>query len=534
MRGIKAAMTAPGSHAMVASTVEPAPPLETEHSAAQLAAIVESSHDAIVGKTLDGVITSWNQAAERLFGYTAQEMIGQSVLKLIPLERRPEENMILSRLRRGERIESYETERLRKDGSRIELSLTISPVRDAAGRVIGASKIARDITTARATERELRSREEQLRAASQRKDEFLAVLAHELRNPLAPIANTLDTLRIGGIDQGMANEMLAVAHRQLQHLVRLVDDLMEVSRITRDAIELRKELLPLQTAVQSAVEISQPLIAERRHRLEVDLQPDRLIVNGDRTRLAQIVANLLNNAAKYTPEGGRIRLQLTREGDNAVVRVSDNGAGIPPDMLTRVFEMFTRLDRALERTQGGLGIGLSLVQRLAHLHGGSVEAHSDGLGRGSEFVVRLPLATEKPHAVGGEKKQAELPGRRVLIADDNRDAARVLALLLRTLGQDVHVAHDGEQAFDKAKEVKPDILLLDLGMPVVSGYEAARRIRREPWGKDLVLVAVTGWGQEHDKQRTKAAGFDHHLVKPVTAAILKELLAGAGRERARS
>ena len=519
---------------MVVSTVEPAPPLETEHSAAQLAAIVESSQDAIIGKSLDGLVTSWNAAAERLFGYTAHEMIGQSVLKLIPLERRAEEHMILSRLRRGERLESYETERLRKDGSRVEVSLTISPVLDASGRVIGASKIARDISAVRTADRELRRSAEALRAASQRKDEFLAVLAHELRNPLAPIANTLEALRIGGIDQQMASELLAVAHRQLQHLVRLVDDLMEVSRITRDSIELRKELLPLQAAVQSAIEISQALIAERKHRLEVDLQPDRLLVQGDRTRLTQVVANLLNNAAKYTPEGGRIRVRLTREGDFAVVRVSDNGAGIPPDMLARVFEMFTRLDRALERTQGGLGIGLALVQRLAQLHGGSVEAHSDGLGRGSEFVVRLPLATEKPLEESRAKQVTVPPGCRVLIADDNRDAARVLSLLLRTLGQDVHVAHDGEQAIEKARELKPDVLLLDLGMPVLSGYEAARRIRREPWGKDLVLVAVTGWGQEHDKQRTKAAGFDHHLVKPVTAAILKELLAGVARERGRA
>jgi len=518
----------------VASTVEPASPPEADHSAAQLAAIVESSHDAIVGKTLDGIITSWNQAAERLFGYTAHEMIGQTVLKLIPLERRSEEAMILSRLRRGERIESYETERLRKDGSRVEVALTISPVRDASGRVIGASKIARDISSVRTADRELRRSAEALRAASQRKDEFLAVLAHELRNPLAPIANTLEALRIGGIDQAMAGELLAVAHRQLQHLVRLVDDLMEVSRITRDAIELRKELLPLQSAVQSAIEISQVLIAERRHRLEVDLQPDRLMVNGDRTRLAQVVANLLNNAAKYTPEGGRIRVQLTREGEYAVVRVSDNGAGIPPDMLGRVFEMFTRLDRALERTQGGLGIGLALVQRLAQLHGGSVEAHSDGLGRGSEFVVRLPLAAGKPGEDDAPKKQQALPACRVLVADDNRDAARVLSLLLRTLGQDVHVAHDGEEAVEKARQVKPDVMLLDLGMPVVSGYEAARRLRREPWGKELVLVAVTGWGQEHDKQRTKAAGFDHHLVKPVTAAVLKELLAGVARGKGRA
>jgi len=516
---------------MVVSSVEPAPPLENEHSAAQLAAIVESSQDAIVGKTLDGIITSWNAAAERVFGYKADEIIGQNIIKLIPLERRAEENMILTRLRRGERIESYETERLRKDGSRVELSLTISPVRDSEGRIIGASKIARDIGAARATERELRRREEQLRAASQRKDEFLAVLAHELRNPLAPIANTLEALRIGGIDQNMAGELLAVANRQLQHLVRLVDDLMEISRITRDAIELRKELLPLQAAVQSAIEISQVLIAERKHRLEVDLQPERLMVNGDRTRLAQIVANLLNNAAKYTPEGGRIRVQLTREGDHAVVRVSDNGAGIPADMLGRVFEMFTRLDRALERTQGGLGIGLALVQRLAQLHGGTVEAHSEGLGRGSEFVVRLPLALEKPAEVSSAKQEPELPGCRMLIADDNRDAARVLSLLLRTLGQDVHVAHDGEQAIAKAAQLKPDLILLDLGMPVLSGYEAARRIRREPWGKDPVLVAVTGWGQEHDKARTKAAGFDHHLVKPVTAAVLKELLAGVAREK---
>jgi two-component system, chemotaxis family, CheB/CheR fusion protein len=506
--------------------LDPSLPLALEHSGAQLAAIVESSHDAIIGKTLDGVVTSWNAAAERLFGYTADEMVGQSILKLIPAERRSEEDMILSRLRRGERIDSYETERLRKDGTRVELSLTISPVRDRTGRVIGASKIARDISAARAAARELQRSEEALRLAGQRKDEFLAVLAHELRNPLAPIANTLEALRIGGIDPATTRELLAVAHRQLQHLVRLVDDLMEVSRITRDAIDLRRESMPLQAAVQSAIEISQPLIAERKHRLEIDLQPDRLMVSGDRTRLAQVVANLLNNAAKYTPEGGRIRVQLTREGDEAVVRVTDNGAGIPAEMLTRVFEMFTRVDRALERSQGGLGIGLALVKRLVQLHGGTAEAHSEGLGRGSEFVIRLPLATGKSQGDATMKPEPELPGSRILIADDNKDAARVLALLLRTLGQDVHVAHDGEQAIEKAKELKPDIVLLDLGMPVLSGYEAARRIRREPWGTGLLLVAVTGWGQEHDKHRTKAAGFDLHLVKPVTAAVLKELLAG--------
>jgi PAS domain S-box-containing protein len=490
---------------------------------AHLAAIVQDSQDAIISMTLEGVVTSWNGAALRLYGYTPAEMVGRPITQIIPPDRRDEEAGILRRLARGERIESYETSRLTKDRRSVEVSLTLSPLRDSHGRITGVSKIARDITAQKAEERRRRETEEALREADRRKDEFLAIMAHELRNPLAPLVSSLDILQVSP-DPGTTQEVLGIVRRQVGTLVRLVDDLMDASRVARGLIELKCEVVPLADIVDSALEIARPLMEARAQRLVLDM-PDRGVkVNGDPTRLTQVVANLLNNAAKYTPHEGRIEIALRAEDGRAVLRVADNGDGIPPEMLAHIFEMFAQLDRSQERTQGGLGIGLSLVKRLVELHTGTIEARSEGAGRGSEFVVRLPLAAsaEDTAPLG---RPALVPTRhRVLVADDNTDAAKTLSLLLRTLGQEVHVVNSGPEALERAMWLRPDVLLLDIGMPGMSGYEVTRRVRSEAWGRRPLIVAMTGWGQEDDRRRSKDAGFDQHMVKPVTLEALCRLL----------
>ncbi len=787
-----------------------------------LAAIVESSDDVIISKNLDGIILSWNQAAERLYGYTAAEIVGKPLSILVPPNHPDELPAIMERLRRGERISHYETVRVCKGGRRVDVSLTISPVRGADGTIIGASKIARDITARKQAEEKLRESEERLRSifsqtlagiaqtdltgrfvqvnerycrivgrpaeelyglrmqdithpddlsrnlalflplvrgdgqpfviekryvrpdgsevwvmnnvsllrdrdgrpkygvavslditdrkrdeqttrfladasatlaeltdyestlqriaglavphfadwcavdmqqpdgsvrrlavthtdpakvqladeffrrypplptdrhgviavlrsgapdwatsipdsllveaaqdedhlrmmrelglksyicvplksrtktlgvltfvmaesgrvydaddlraaedlaaraaiaienaslvaalkeTDRRKDEFLAILAHELRNPLAPIRNAVQIFRGKGPPVPELQWARDVIDRQVQQMTRLVDDLLDVSRITRGKIQLRKERVPLAAVVTSAVEASRPLIEKWDHELTVTLPPESIDLEADPTRLAQVLLNLLNNAAKYTEQGGRIWLTVEREGGQVAIRVKDTGIGIPPEMLPRIFEMFTQVDRSLERSQGGLGIGLTLVQRLVEMHGGTIEAHSGGPGEGSEFIVRLPVAIEVKdrgaRGTTGEKMAA--PAKcRILVVDDNQDAADSLAMLLRMLGNEVHTAHDGLEAVGAAAVFRPDVVLLDIGLPKLNGYEAARRIR-EQQGKDVVLVALTGWGQEEDRRRSREAGFDHHMTKPVEFDVLQKLLAG--------
>jgi PAS domain S-box-containing protein len=494
-----------------------------EEAQALLAAVVESCEDAIVTKTLDGVIRSWNGGAERLFGYTAAEAIGRPITLVIPPDRLDEERMILERLKRGERVEHYETVRVRKDGRLIDISLTISPVRDADGRIVAASKVARNITLQKRAE-------EVLREADRRKTEFLAVLGHELRNPLAPIRNGLQIIRQARGDRAAEDRAVAVMERQVAHMVRLVDDLLDLSRITKGKIELRRDRLDLAAAVQDAVDACRPLVEDRGHELTVTLPPAPVWVDGDRTRLAQVFSNLLTNAARYTERGGRVRLTAERQGSDAVVSVADNGSGIPADVLPRVFDMFTQADRPLERTQGGLGIGLSLVKGLVELHGGSVKARSDGPGLGSEFVVRLPVLLEsagtparRPAPVA---RSARCPRRRVLVVDDNGDSAESMAELLAVMGHETRTARDGLEAVAAAGAFRPDVVLLDIGLPKLNGYDACRRIREQPWGKGMVLIAQTGWGQDEDRARSREAGFNFHLVKPIDPAALEKLLAG--------
>ncbi|HEX4764184.1 MAG TPA: ATP-binding protein [Usitatibacter sp.] len=366
-----------------------------------------------------------------------------------------------------------------------------------------------------------------IRLADQRKDEFLATLAHELRNPLAPIRNGLEILRVAGDDPDKALMAREMMQRQLTQMVRLVDDLLDVSRITTGKLAVRKEALELQSVLRDAVEIVRPFLEARRHKFDCVLPDEPIVVDGDRTRLAQVFSNLLNNAAKYTDPGGQILLSAAREGEDAVVRVRDNGVGLAPESLEQIFDMFVQVDRTLERSQAGLGVGLTLARRLVQLHEGSIEAHSDGAGRGSEFVVRLPLTfvrmADSPGTVEPARSGA---GRRVLLADDNVDFATSLGDLLSARGHEVRIAHDGAEALRAAEAFRPEVAFVDIGMPKVHGYEVARRMRASPGTARTLLVAVTGWGQENDRKRAREAGFDRHLVKPVDPGEIEAILEG--------
>jgi signal transduction histidine kinase/ActR/RegA family two-component response regulator len=365
---------------------------------------------------------------------------------------------------------------------------------------------------------------EALRVADQRKDEFLATLGHELRNPLAPLLTGLHLLRMtSNRDPGIAR-ITAVMERQLTHLVRLVDDLLEVSRITRGVIDVQREPLDLATLVRSALETTRPMFEAAGHRLTVDLPELPISIQGDSVRLTQVFANLLTNAAKYTNAGGSISVTVRRAGERAVIAVRDNGIGIPTDHLDSVFDMFMQVDRSNRRSQGGLGIGLTLVRSLVTMHGGTVQARSAGPGRGSEFVVTLPVTAQQAARAEQPRSIAMFPPRRILVVDDNQDAADTLGSLLTALGATVAVVHGGAAALEAFSTFNPDTVLLDLGMPGMDGYDVARRIRAMEGHPDTLLIALTGWGQDHDYRQSRAAGFDHHLVKPPDIEHLRELL----------
>jgi PAS domain S-box-containing protein len=372
--------------------------------------------------------------------------------------------------------------------------------------------------------------EQALKEADRRKDEFLATLAHELRNPLAPIRIAVQLLRMAGPLSPTAEEARDMIDRQVSQMVRLVDDLLDVSRITRGKLDLRKEQVDVTTVVQSALETARPLIERAGHALTATLPPEPVFLEADPVRLSQVIANLLTNAAKYTNAGGQIWLAVERLSDEVSVAVKDTGIGIAAEHLPRLFEMFSQVAPALERSQGGLGIGLALVKGLVEMHGGSVAASSAGLGKGSQFVVRLPVcvgtAPSKGVPPGNGEGVFPATKKKILVVDDNRDAADSLATMLRLLGHEIHATHDGLEAVEAAGAFRPDVVLLDIGLPTLNGYEAARRIREQPWGRQMVLVAISGWGQEEDKRRACQAGIDHHMTKPVTLADLERILAG--------
>ncbi|MDO8680519.1 MAG: PAS domain S-box protein [Acidobacteriota bacterium] len=785
-----------------------------------LASIVASSDDAIISKTLDGTITSWNAGAERLFGYTPTEAIGKSIMLIVPPDRRDEELSILERIRHGERVEHLDVVRVAKDGRRVDVSVTVSPLLDRDGRIAGASKIGRDITSRKEVEAALLQREisqrllvsvhdstrgltdpvmvireivtrlgvqfgvtrcayaevddaqellviaqgytngvatvagryrleifgpqlvrdlkaghtavindvgtdirtsdpvaratyaqmqirslvcvplvrnhhlvavlvmadgvprtwsaedatlieqvaertlfavegaraaavlrenrdvlslamgagqmgawsrdlvadtvwwsreleqivglppgglgqteggfrgmihdddrprvakvvqealeqhedytvefrirhasgewlwmegcgkatygadgkpqmlyglgidvterhravEALKEADRRKDEFLATLAHELRNPLAPISSGLHIMRMSKDDPAAVANARAIMERQVRQMVRLVDDLLDVARISTGKVELQRSPMELASAIQDAAETSGPVIAQSGHRLEIANARPAVWVDADRTRLAQVFANLLNNSAKYSEPGRTIRIGTRHDGDLAVVTLKDEGIGIRPEMLPRVFEMFRQADRSGPYSHGGLGIGLFIVKRLVEMHGGTIDVRSNGPGTGTEFEVRLPAIAAPAATVAAESDAddpASQPRRRVLVVDDNQDAAEALAMILSMSGHDTELAHDGIEALNAAASFRPEVIFLDIGMPTLDGHETARRIREQPWGKDMVLVALTGWGQAEDRRKSREAGFNHHLVKPADPTLVAELL----------
>ena len=685
--------------------------MQSQEIQSRYGAVIEHSDDAIITKTLDSIITTWNPGAQRLFGYSADEAIGKSVTMLIPDNHLDEEPGIIERLRRDERIDHYETVRRRKDGTLMDVSLTVSPIKDASGRIIGASKIARDITRQKrnedlvreqahvlalldttgrsiaskldlqnvlqtvtdtatqltgarfgaffynvvneqgeafllytlsgasresfdkfgmprntpifnttftgqgvmrsaditkdprygtmaphhgmpkghlpvrsylavpvvsrsgevmgglffghpetdrfteraeqlvigvaaqaavamdnarlyeAAQREIVSRERAeaaLRETDQRKDEFLATLAHELRNPLAPIRQaTLISMSPQATDEQKrwSHEVIT---RQVHHMSLLLDDLLDISRITRGTLDLRTEMTDLAQVVDAAVETSRPMIDAKQHQLSIELPPGPVRFAADPLRLAQVLSNLLTNAAKYTDPRGKIRVRATADPDNIEISVTDTGIGLSPEAHTAVFTMFSQVKSTQDRSEGGLGIGLALSKGVVELHGGTIQARSAGIGQGSEFTVRIP---RRVVATPVQKAQATAPARpalkrRVLIADDNRDAADSLAMLLEMDGHSVTVVHDGQQALASIEVSRPDVAMLDIGMPEFDGYEVARRVRGDTRNKPMLLIAITGWGQETDKARASAAGFDLHFTKPIEPTHLLEMLRG--------
>jgi PAS domain S-box-containing protein len=627
---------------------------EAERLRALLACIVESSEDAIVSKSLDGAVTSWNAAAERIFGYSADEIIGKSINVIIPPELQNEETSILQRLRNGEQIAHFETVRVARSGLVIDVSLTISPLRDSEGRIFGASKVARDISERKRAERALRkselryqsmadelresddrfrlladnmsqlawmadakgwifwynrrwyeytgttleqmegwgwrevhhpdyvesviakvqhcwdsgeawedtfplrgkdgeyrwflsralpirdadnnvvrwfgtntditeqrAAEEALKQADRRKDEFLASLAHELRNPLAPIGNTLEILK----QKGTAPRETETIERQLGHLVRLVDDLLDVDRITRGKVAIVRERVELADVVRRAVETCGSLSEGSNRRPTVDLPATPIYLHADPVRLAQALGNLLNNALKYTEPDGLVSLTAGLDDEAVTVAVKDDGIGIAADKLASIFDLFTQADDSPERARKGLGVGLTLAKRLVELHDGTIEASSMGPGGGSEFVVRLPIqkiaAESLPAATGVDRSSKP---HRILVVDDNEDSATSLATLLELNGHETYTASDGVVALSVAARTHPDVVLLDIGLPHKNGYEVCREIRRETWGEDALIIAVTGWGQEQDRRQSRDAGFDGHLIKPIDFGALHSLL----------
>ena len=493
----------------------------------------------VVNNVIDGIITidergrieSFNPAAERIFGYFADEVIGQDITLLIaePFHR-PEDDASgrSSRLGKNKMIGvGREAVARRKDGASFPIDLAVSSVRIGDRRFF--TGIVRDITVSKRLEQELRDRLAELAEADNQKNDFLAMLGHELRNPLAPIRNALHILKMPSAAPSSVQQARDVMERQVQHVVRLVDDLLDISRIMRAKIDLRKEATDLTAIIQRAVETAQPVIDAQGHELTVSLPPQKVLVEADVVRMAQVVSNLLTNAAKYTDKAGRIWLSVEQQGSDGVIRIKDSGIGISPELLPKVFDLFMQGHRSLARSQGGLGIGLTLVKNLVEMHGGSVSAYSEGLGQGSEFTVRLPvlIVGRIDAAHDSRLKAMHVPGpaRRVLVVDDNVDAAELTAALLTMWGHEVHTVHDGLAVMAAVETFRPEIVLLDIGLPGMSGYDVARELRQHLEYKDLILAAMTGYGQADDRRRSKEAGFDQHLTKPIDPALLEAFLA---------
>ncbi|MCG6154605.1 PAS domain S-box protein [Rubinisphaera margarita] len=495
--------------------------------------LVEQIQDyAIFMMDPEGRATSWNVGVRRLLGYEEDEFIGLRVFKAAFTPEDLETGIDEAELRQAatEGRGGDDRWKLRKDGSRFWASGITTALHDEDGNLLGFMKVMRDQTDRKRLEDELRKIAADLSEADRRKTEFLATLGHELRNPLAPIRTGLEVMKLARDEPETIEEVRLTMERQTHQMMRLIDDLLDVSRITRGKLELRRSMVLVGDVVGSAVEAARPFVNDAQHELTVELPEEPIEMYGDPHRLAQVFSNLLNNAAKYTPVGGHIWLTVRRLDDDVVISVRDNGLGIPAEMQESIFEMFTQIDRPHEFGHTGLGIGLTLVKRLIALHGGTIEVKSDGPDHGSEFTVRLPVMTESAAtSVLLEDPPSGNPPLKVLVVDDNEAAASMLSMVVSMLGNEVRIAHDGSQAVQVASQFRPEVILMDLGMPNMNGFEAAREIRKQEWGKTMVLAALTGWGQDEDRRRSREAGFDHHFVKPAEPAELQRLFAAVSR-----
>ena len=509
-----------------------------------LPAIIESADDAIISKTLQGIITSWNRSAERIFGYTAEEIIGKPVLLIIPPELQDEETLILSKIRAGDRVDHFETVRVRKDGRRVDISLTVSPIRTPDGQIIGASKIARDITDKKRAEherqlllKEAENARHEAEMANRAKDNFLALLSHELRTPLHSMRGWLSMLSAGLLNEQQKVKALEVILRGIDSQNALVEDLLDVSRIVSGKMSIVHEKISLVAVLSNVIEQMGPMASEQDIQLSTDIDTSVDEIVGDSIRLQQIVANLVSNAIKYTPPGGRIDVTSKRDGESALIEVADTGVGIAPEMASRIFERFEQGDNSSRRSFGGLGLGLTIARHLTELHGGTISVDSKGEGKGATFSIRLPLMKSfaAPYrnsfaSLSPDRQNAPLNRTRVLIVEDDHDSLEMLRLVLENSGAEVTSVDRSQKAVDELGRNKFDVMISDLGLPGMDGHDLIREIRG-PLGIDateLPAIALSGYVAEDDRHRSLSNGFQMHLQKPLDvstlAATIRELL----------
>jgi PAS domain S-box-containing protein len=493
-------------------------------------AIVDSSDDAIVSKNLQSVVMSWNKGAERIFGYSAEEMIGQSIIKILPPDRLDEEKEILARLQRGEWVDHFETRRLHKNGKLIDVSLTISPIRNDAGVIVGASKIARDITAQKESQHKLAQVYAELKRADQMKAEFLATLSHELRTPLNAILGWVQILKDGASLDDLRESIPAI-ERNVRAQSQLIEDLLDMSRIEAGKVSLDLQHVDLAAVVTGGIDTVRPAAQAKDIRLTTAFSSLSGIVMGDRNRLQQVVWNLLSNAIKFTPKGGRIHVVTKRANSHVEICVTDTGQGIAPEFLGHVFDRFRQADATTTRRHGGLGLGLSIVKHLVELHGGNVRVESEGAGQGATFIVCLPLQSGRQNdegmadqrhnaALDGAAEKPELKGIKVLLVDDEPDSIAIVQRVLERRGAEVRAADSVEGAIKHFVRFAPQVVLSDIGMPGQDGYELIRRIRQLPGGRRVPAVALTALARAEDRTRAVQAGFQLHIAKPVDFAEL--------------
>jgi len=485
---------------------------------------LNSIGDAVITTDVARRVTSLNPVAEAMTGWSIAEARGKPLERVFNIvnedTRRVVDNPVAQVLQLGKIIGlANHTALIKKDGTEIAIEDSAAPIRDKKGNVCGAVMVFHDVTKRRRAEQALRD-------TDRRKDEFLATLAHELRNPLAPIRQAAHILRAQTATEAQKLWSQDVIDRQVQHMALLIDDLLDISRVSRGTLDLRIATTELAEVIEAAIETARPIVDAKRHKLSVETPHEAVKFAADPLRLAQVLSNLLTNAAKYTDPGGQIRLRAWSDSQAITLSVSDNGIGIPTDNIESVFAMFSQVKASQDRSDGGLGIGLALAKGLVELHGGTIEATSEGLGKGSEFIVRLPhgvISAPVPHETAAAST-ALARHRRILIADDNHDAADSLAVLLQMQGHEVTVVRNGREALTTINAVRPEIALLDIGMPELDGYEVARQVRQNTLGRAVTLIAVTGWGQDRDKARALGAGFNHHLTKPIEPTQLLDLI----------